>query len=89
MSTGVAVAHFVGAAAILGGLYYSFKGKAQTDSDQIECNYDEGKVIAGEEHMMIALIGDIGGTNIRLTLRKLNMKTRTSTEVKPLTTFSS
>ena len=30
----------------------------------------------------VALIGDVGGTNIRLSLRRLCLKTRTSTEVK-------
>ena len=38
---------------------------------------------------MVALIGDVGGTNIRLTLRRLNLKTRTSTELKALTKFPS
>lgn len=38
---------------------------------------------------MIALIGDVGGTNVRLTLRKLNLDTRHSVEVKPLTLISS
>lgn len=34
--------------------------------------------------LMVALLGDVGGTNIRLTLRQIDIKTRTSTEVKPL-----
>ena len=38
---------------------------------------------------MVALIGDVGGTNIRLTLRRLNMQTRTSTEIKELTKIRS
>ena len=40
-----------------------------------------------EEGSVVALIGDVGGTNVRLTLRKLDMKSRTSTEIKPLTLF--
>ena len=38
---------------------------------------------------LVAVIGDVGGTNVRLTLRKLNLRTRTSTEIKPLTKISS
>jgi glucokinase len=38
---------------------------------------------------VVALIGDVGGTNVRLTLRRLNLKTRTSIELKPLTKFLS
>ena len=38
---------------------------------------------------MVAVIGDVGGTNVRLTLRKLCLRTRTSTEIKPLTKISS
>jgi glucokinase len=38
---------------------------------------------------VVALLGDIGGTNVRLTLRRLNLKTRTSEEIKPLTKFES
>ncbi len=38
---------------------------------------------------LVAVIGDVGGTNVRLTLRKLCLRTRTSTEIKPLTKFAS
>ena len=38
---------------------------------------------------MVAVIGDVGGTNVRLTLRKLCFRTRTSTEIKPLTKIPS
>ena len=38
---------------------------------------------------IVALIGDVGGTNVRLTLRKLDLETRTSTEIKPLTKIPS
>jgi uncharacterized protein with PhoU and TrkA domain len=38
---------------------------------------------------VVVLLGDVGGTNIRLTLRRLNLKSRTSVEVKPLTKFLS
>ena len=41
------------------------------------------------DHVVVALIGDVGGTNIRLTLRRLNLVTRTSVELKPLTKFAS
>ena len=37
------------------------------------------------ENEFTALIGDVGGTNVRLTLRRLNLRTRTSIEIKPLT----
>lgn len=38
---------------------------------------------------MNALIGDVGGTNIRLAVLRLDMKTRTSTVIKPITKISS
>ena len=38
---------------------------------------------------IVAVIGDVGGTNVRLTLRRLNLRTRTSTEIKPLTKIPS
>lgn len=41
------------------------------------------------KHETVAILGDVGGTNIRLTLRRLNLKTRTSEEIKPLTKFKS
>ena len=47
------------------------------------------KITAEKKNYVVALIGDIGGTNIRLTLRRLNLKTRTSSELKPLTKFPS
>ena len=37
----------------------------------------------------VALIGDVGGTNVRLQLIKLDLKTRTSTVIKPLTKIAS
>ena len=36
---------------------------------------------------VIALIGDIGGTNVRLSLKRLNLQTRTSDDIIPLTKF--
>jgi hypothetical protein len=47
------------------------------------------KPSSDKKEQVVALIGDIGGTNIRLTLRRLDLKTRTSIEVKPLTKFAS
>lgn len=38
---------------------------------------------------IVAIIGDVGGTNIRLCLKRLNLKDRTSVELKPLTKFKS
>ena len=38
---------------------------------------------------VVVVIGDVGGTNIRLTLRRLCLKTRTSEEIKPLTKIAS
>lgn len=37
----------------------------------------------------VVLLGDVGGTNIRLTLRRLCIKSRTSTEIKPFQKFKS
>ena len=34
-----------------------------------------------------AILGDIGGTNMRLTLRRLNLTTRSSSEIIPLTIY--
>ena len=38
---------------------------------------------------VVCLIGDIGGTNVRYTLKKLNLQTRKSEEIKSLTKMSS
>ena len=35
------------------------------------------------------MIGDVGGTNVRLTLRKLDLTTRTSTEIKAFKKYKS
>ena len=70
----------VGTGITLSGLaaYYLFKRNQKNG-----INIEEEQ--AAES--VVALIGDVGGTNVRLTLRKLNIKTRTSTEIKPLTLF--
>lgn len=51
--------------------------------------YAYKKATTKKKDYVVALIGDVGGTNIRLTLRKLDLKTRTSSELKPLTKFPS
>jgi glucokinase len=51
--------------------------------------YAYKKATTNKKDYVVALIGDVGGTNIRLTLRKLDLKTRTSSELKPLTKFPS
>ena len=38
-----------------------------------------------EQAEIVVLIGDVGGTNVRLMLRKLCLRTRTSTEIKAFT----
>jgi len=38
---------------------------------------------------IIALLGDIGGTNVRLTLKRLNLKTRTSDTILDLKKYNS
>jgi hypothetical protein len=58
----------------LAGLYYSIRSTRSVKEESDE---------------VVALIGDVGGTNVRFTLRKLNMKTRTSVEIKELTKFPS
>ena len=70
----------VGTGITLSGLaaYYLFK------RNQKNGNNSEEEQVA---ESVVALIGDVGGTNVRLTLRKLDIKTRTSTEIKPLTLF--
>ena len=40
------------------------------------------------EQPVVALVGDIGGTNVRLALKRLNLKTRTSEDIIPLTKFA-
>ena len=42
-----------------------------------------------KSHEVIVLIGDIGGSNVRLCLKRLNLKDRTSVDVKPLTKYAS
>ena len=70
----------VGTGITLSGLaaYYLFKRKQKNENNSEEEQAAES---------VVALIGDVGGTNVRLTLRKLDIKTRTSTEIKPLTLF--
>ena len=78
MATGVGI----GTGITLGGLaaYYMYKRSTKgVDESESEAEKDDKTVVA--------LIGDVGGTNVRLTLRRLDMRTRTSTEVKPLTRF--
>lgn len=38
---------------------------------------------------VVVLLGDVGGTNIRLTLRRLDLDARTSVEVKPFQKYPS
>ena len=47
---------------------------------------DDDKVISNKK---VVLLGDVGGTNTRLTLRCLDLTSRTSIEIKQLTKFSS
>ena len=70
----------VGTGITLSGLaaYYLFKRNQKNENNSEEEQASES---------VVALIGDVGGTNVRLTLRKLDIKTRTSTEIKPLTLF--
>ena len=78
MATGVGI----GTSITLGSLaaYYMYKrGKKGVEESESEVEQDDRTVVA--------LLGDVGGTNVRLTLRRLNMTTRTSTEIKPLTRF--
>lgn len=42
-----------------------------------------------ERTEIVAVVGDVGGTNVRLSLIRLDLKTRTSTVVKPLTKIAS
>ena len=46
--------------------------------------YALAKAVKGDKKMVV-LIGDVGGTNIRLSLRRLCLATRTSEEIAPLT----
>ena len=68
-----------GATVALGGLATYYSG----NNSRSQMTYAKAKT----ENEVVALIGDVGGTNVRLTLRKLNMGTRSSTEVKPLTIY--
>ena len=53
------------------------KGSASTPTASVA-----SAISIGSDEELMAVIGDVGGTNVRLTLRKLNLRTRTSTEVK-------
>lgn len=48
-------------------------------------NENKVKAATVEPAEIVALIGDVGGTNVRLMLRKLCLRTRTSTEMKSFT----
>ena len=43
--------------------------------------------VAGDT--VVALLGDIGGTNVRFTLKRLNLKSRTSETILPLKKYES
>jgi glucokinase len=45
--------------------------------------------IRKERDTPVALLGDVGGTNIRLCLKRLNLKNRTSEEIKGLQSLPS
>ena len=65
--------------ALMGMFNSNSKASATTDKPAAPLRQDE----------VVAVIGDVGGTNVRLTLRKLCLRTRTSTEIKPLTKIAS
>ena len=69
------------------GAFGKNKGKAEEEEEkkQVAAQQEENK----RPTEMVAVIGDVGGTNVRLTLRKLCLRTRTSTEIKPLTKINS
>lgn len=45
--------------------------------------------VAVKQNQVVVLLGDVGGTNIRFTLRRLDLTTRLSVEVKPFQKFPS
>ena len=75
------------------GLYKRlFRGNSDSSERPPSLGRQPSKKIDAEDQFggtLVAVIGDVGGTNVRLTLRKLDLRTRTSTEVKPLTKIPS
>ena len=49
----------------------------------------EAEPIKPQPETVIALLGDIGGTNVRLTLKRLHLKTRTSETILELKKYNS
>ena len=87
-------AGLAGAAATLAaiGLYKRFFGSDDSSERPPSLGRQPTTQIDAEDEFggeLVAVIGDVGGTNVRLTLRKLDLRTRTSTEVKPLTKIAS
>ena len=85
-----AISALAGAAATIAAvsLYSYFKGDGKKSSavEPKQTLVPESDKLPDE---MVAVIGDVGGTNVRLTLRRLCLRTRTSTEIKPLTKINS
>lgn len=65
------------------------KGKSSAQESAVKHETAATAQQSESPDQIVALIGDVGGTNVRLTLRKLCLSTRTSTEIKPLTKIPS
>jgi hypothetical protein len=61
--------------------FYSLAGKKRVKV--------ETESVKPQEDAIIALLGDIGGTNVRLTLKRLHLKTRTSETILELKKYNS
>lgn len=61
--------------------FYSISGKkpAKVETESVKPQQDT----------IIALLGDIGGTNVRLTLKRLHLKNRTSDTILELSKYNS
>ena len=70
-----------GAALLSTAAYLVMRSKSAKPSEQQTQESNNNKVVV--------LLGDVGGTNIRLTLRRLDLETRQSEEVKPFQKFPS
>ena len=84
MGVASAIAGATVALATLACMGFFSKGSQQAAAEESKTPAATSEEYKNLPNEVVAVIGDVGGTNVRLTLRKLCLKTRTSTEIKPL-----
>ena len=81
-AAGAAASSYAYASGMFGGKPSQASVQSQTSSLTVQDAKKQPKEI-------VSLIGDVGGTNVRLKLIKLNLETRTSSTIKELTKIPS